>query len=339
MSNIRDLADETVVLILEYLRAMDLASVCEVDKTIFNKSRVYKAVKYQMDNIYFSMCSPVKEKERKSYSIQDSPCNTNLLMEHVQYGCDVLYVREIKSILTALTSPIPVNGKGYWVSASWLANAKKYFEALCLPDIGTGRKAGAKRISKIRQRRGSDCLPPWPSMNADITCPHDSLALTKGMRAKKKLIDSKFWFFLRKFYPLGPEFKSRVGDCCVCSTSDEEKKIIANVRKEEGLRVRRSGCLTGCLLSVAMRKSGVPSHLQVQAHKMIPGLASIICYTARQLMFCISFCCLYLLVEDFQTFFIYYFVSIYFLFYSHLFVYLFIALPHHVDTTHVCPSA
>ena len=66
MTTIKHLPDETVVAVLEYLRAMDLASVSEVDKTIFSRARVYKAVKYQMQNIYVIMGTPVKEKRGTS---------------------------------------------------------------------------------------------------------------------------------------------------------------------------------------------------------------------------------------------------------------------------------
>jgi hypothetical protein len=258
MSLIKQLADESVVNILEYLRAMDLVSVSEVDKTIFHKTRVSRAVKYQLENIYVIMATPSKEKR-----IPDSPMNSPGTRSTSEYGCDVLYVREMKSILLALGSPAPVNGRGYWISSSWVANAKKYFEAINLPE--NRRKAGAKKMIKRKQRRGSDSLPPWPSMNADITCPHDCLALSKGFSAKKRLIDSKSWFFLRKFYPMGPQFKSTCSSCQVCTTDEEEAKTCATaatVKKEAELRSRRplslsSGLLDGLLSS----KHGVPSHL------------------------------------------------------------------------------
>lgn len=255
MSPIKELADESVINILEYLRAMDLVSVSEVDKTIFHKTRVSRAVKYQLEHIYVIMSSPLKEKR-----IPDSPMNSPGSRSPSEYGCDVLYVREIKSILLALGSPAPVAGRGYWISSSWVANAKKYFEAINLPE--NKRKAGGKKMIKRKQRRGSDSLPPWPSMNADITCPHDSLALTKGFCAKKRLIDSKSWFFLRKFYPMGPQFKSTCSCCEVCTTDEEEAKTCATVKKEAEQRLRRplslsSGLLDGLLSS----KHGVPSHL------------------------------------------------------------------------------
>ena len=124
------------------------------------------------------------------------------------------------------------------------------------------KKSSTKKGRNIRQRRGSDALPPWPSMTADITCSHGSLALTKGARAKKRLIDGRAWFFLRKFYPNGPQFKStRVVECSTCLNEDEMVTKNINGKREAELRSRRSGYVTGPLEAVALRKSGIPAHL------------------------------------------------------------------------------
>ena len=265
-TQLKNLADETVVIILQYLRATDLASVKEVDMTVFNRSRVSRAVKYQLEMVY-----PIASLPSKDLRTPSSPI---CISSSSEYGCDVLYVREIKSILLALGSPVPVNGRGYWISTSWVANSKKYFEALNLPE--SHRKAGAKKIAKIRQRRGSDCLPPWPLMNSDITCVHGTLALTKGARSKKRLMDGKSWFMLRKFYPFGPQFKcssssssstsSSSSDCALCTAKEDEAKRNAFEKIELELKVRRSSSFseTGPLGSVIARKSGVPSHLLTQ---------------------------------------------------------------------------
>jgi hypothetical protein len=290
---LKDLATENIVAILEYLRATDLVSVSEVDKTVFSRQKIQSAIKYQMENIYITMGTPLK-KEGRSTSFDNTPMKVrrslsfespilagrgsahsrsnsttdySLIYDMGEYGCDSLYVREVKSILAALQSPQPINGKGYWVSASWMANAKKYFEALTLPELGP-RKHGAKRLAKIRQRRGSDALPPWPAMNADITCSHGNLALTKGPRTKKKLVDARAWFFLRKFYPEGPQFKStRTEECCVCAASEEEQKTTASEKREAEIRARRSSYISGSLEALALRKSGLPS--QAMPQKML----------------------------------------------------------------------
>ena len=258
-----DLAGESVVAIMEYLRATDLVSVSEVNKTIFQKSLISRAIAFQLDNIYQISSSLMKEKRLLE-------CPSLNLSSIVEYGCDILYICEVKAILFALGCPTPVNGKGYWVSASWMANAKKYYEALNLPEIRkNGKKTTPKKISKIRQRRGSDALPPWPSMNADITCPHGELALAKGLRHKRRLLDSRSWFFLRKFYSSGPQYKSTIAICSSCQLEDDTAKVSASAKREGDLRSRQSQFLLGPLGFVASRKSGVPSHLLSQ--KMIPG--------------------------------------------------------------------
>ena len=297
---LKDVPEEAIVNILEFLRATDLAAVSEVDKTVFHKSRIQRAIRYQIHTLYPSSYAGTPLKEKRSLSITDysSPKGTGRLSfdspttqaspacgEDMKgsgglgsctlenFGCDYLYVREIKCILAAVQAPQPLTGKGYWISTSWIANAKKYFEALSLPDLNMSKKSSPysnskkghrqeSKHSKIRQRRGSDALPPWPSMTADITCSHGNLALTKGARSKKRLIDGRAWFFLRKFYPNGPQFKStRVTECSTCTCDDEEAKASVNGKREADLRTRRSGYVSGPLEAVAVRKSGVPSHL------------------------------------------------------------------------------
>jgi hypothetical protein len=149
-----------------------------VSKSIFEISRIRIAAKFQMDNIYILPSSPMKEKKLLQAQLEFSP---NAPMSLENYGIVQLYTREIKMIIAALSAPVPV--KGYWISSTWVSNAKKYFEAIHLPEIEHSPKKGAKRQSKIRQRRGSDNLSPWTSMNADITCSHEFLALNKGNEA------------------------------------------------------------------------------------------------------------------------------------------------------------
>jgi hypothetical protein len=262
MVHIKDISDEPIILVLEYLRATDLASCSEVDKSVFKRSRIMRAISFQMTSIYPTMLSPTKNPAPQ------------------EPWCDALYVREVKSILAAISSPQPTNGRGYWVSASWLTNAKKYYEALQLPEVG--KKAGAKKQTKIRLRRGSDALPPWPIMNNDITCPHGTLAITKGPRAKKRLLDGRSWFLLRKFYPAGPQFKSTVVcECIECVSGEEEAKASASEKRESELRSRRSGLASGPLEAVAARKAGIPAHLLTA--RMIPV------YEADELELSVSF--------------------------------------------------
>ena len=82
--------------------------------------------------------------------------------------------------------------------------------------------SSTKKGNKARARRGSEALPPWPEINAELVCPHGSLTLTgnkagAGMtsgsntsnRPKKRLMAAKDWYLLRRFFPSGPEFRAK----------------------------------------------------------------------------------------------------------------------------------
>lgn len=159
---------------------------------------------------------------------------------------------------------------GFWISSSWLSNSKKYYEALHLPELiivkqhnkSKNNSSNKKKQHKIRQRRGSESLPPWPNMNADIVCCHGGLSLTKMPRAKRRIIETKYWYFLRKFYPDGKEFKiskySLQNDCNICCLDNQEAKVVAIIKHEAVILERKQDFLPNSLLSLSLRKSGVP---------------------------------------------------------------------------------
>eukprot|EP00600_Ochromonadales_sp_CCMP1393_P005262 CAMPEP_0174968474 /NCGR_PEP_ID=MMETSP0004_2-20121128/8156_1 /TAXON_ID=420556 /ORGANISM="Ochromonas sp., Strain CCMP1393" /LENGTH=621 /DNA_ID=CAMNT_0016217715 /DNA_START=606 /DNA_END=2468 /DNA_ORIENTATION=- len=267
MVTIKDLLEENFVQILSYLRATDLATCREVNKTVFSVERIGRAVSYLTTHIYTLPIAPLLKKititaNPKGGSGASSKAKLPM-DETIFLRPDYLYVVEINSIMLCLTSPQPSNGKGYWISSSWVSNAKKYFEAIALPELQPQRKAppAKKRLSKIRQRRGSDSLPPWPAMNADIVCPHDALSLpTKTPRAKRRVIESRMWHFLRRFYPEGAVFKCSCSHVCrICAAGNEEAKADAAEKREAAILVRQADLIPEALASLNARKSGVPS--------------------------------------------------------------------------------
>lgn len=154
---------------------------------------------------------------------------------------------------------------GYWISCAWVSNAKKYFESLSLPDLHSTtskqKKGNNKRQSKIRQRRGSDALPPWTSINSDLICIHGGLALSKVSKAKRRLIDSRCWRLLRQYYHEGPEYRcSTSSDCCICLDVSLEARAVANDKKSTELLIRRNDLVTPILEGLFHRKSGVPNN-------------------------------------------------------------------------------
>ncbi|KAJ1409407.1 hypothetical protein B484DRAFT_456082 [Ochromonadaceae sp. CCMP2298] len=272
-TTIKNLLDETLVQVLCFLRASDIASCREVDKAIFSAHRISRAVEAQLvlyDSLV-TMSTHIHKRPTHMGAGDVAPAGAvGAVGGEVLKRPDVLYVAEITSITFCLSQPQPCAGKGYWVSASWLSNAKKYFEALPLPalDAPSGQsphkspKKIPKKLSKIkqiRQRRGSDSLPPWPSMNADIACPHLGLSLTAGPRAKRRVIESRLWHFLRRFYPEGPAFKCvRSVECAACCMHTQEAKACEAHKREAQLLCRRADLVPPALHSLSARKCGVP---------------------------------------------------------------------------------
>lgn len=141
---------------------------------------------------------------------------------------------------------------------------------MSLPELGAQKTKitpQKRRQAKIRQRRGSDCLPPWPAMNADLVCCHGQLALAKVPKARRRAIDGRAWFLLRRYYAQGPQFKcSKALECSCCLADEEEARINAAERREVAILTRRCDFLPPSLTALAMRKSGVPSHCLTAAN-------------------------------------------------------------------------
>lgn len=93
MGHIKDLLDENVVLVLSFLRATDLASVREVDKTVFSGNRINAAINSLLKEVYIlKIPSPVKKLTR---------------LEPAFKLPDYLFVREVACINFALTTIQP----------------------------------------------------------------------------------------------------------------------------------------------------------------------------------------------------------------------------------------
>ena len=99
---IQKLSDEVIIHILTYLRSVDLATVREVDKTIFSTYRVSASIHLQLgDYSAFTSTAAIQQFKIPDISISD------ILRP------DILYVREIYVVSIALNSSPPVAGKGF----------------------------------------------------------------------------------------------------------------------------------------------------------------------------------------------------------------------------------
>lgn len=98
MGGLDSIADEMVISILSYLRALDLASVKEANKTIFSSFRIAAAVRILLDSNQPASVAATYKKQLCLASALNRP--------------DSLYVFEVISALNALSQPAPLPGKG-----------------------------------------------------------------------------------------------------------------------------------------------------------------------------------------------------------------------------------
>lgn len=98
MSHIKDLLNENIILILSFLRATDLASVREVDNTIFSATRVDSAIEILVKEVYvLNIPAHLKKVVRLETSLRRP---------------DFLFFKEIGCISSALTAIQPEQNKG-----------------------------------------------------------------------------------------------------------------------------------------------------------------------------------------------------------------------------------
>jgi hypothetical protein len=101
-TTIKHLLEENMVQVLCFLRASDLASCREVDKSIFSAMRISRAVEAQLALLYDLPIPPHLRKKTVADDALKRP--------------DLLYVAEITSITFCLSAPQPCAGKGTLVS-------------------------------------------------------------------------------------------------------------------------------------------------------------------------------------------------------------------------------
>jgi len=251
MTRISDLLDVNFVQILSYLRARDLASVSQVDKNTFSPERVHDAIEMLIRDIYnLPNSSPVKKGADHGNHRRMKP----------QY----LYDNELRCISAALFSAPPLGQRGFWISTTWLSAARKYFGTLEV--IQANKKLflshGTKNKPKNTRKRDIEVLPPCSSMSSLIMCEHGGLSVPSiSYQAKRKVINSRMWHFLRRFFPDGPEFKCAVStECVICTSESKESKAAVCEKKEAVLAERIAALVPSSLTPLLERKSGVPMH-------------------------------------------------------------------------------
>lgn len=104
-------------------------------------------------------------------------------------------------------------------------------------------------------------MPPWPTINAEILCPHGGLSVSgSGIKTKRRAISAKMWHFLRRFYPDGPQFRCAYDtECVICLSDIKDAKAAESEKKGMVMIERRTDLVPDALAALAARKSGVPA--------------------------------------------------------------------------------
>lgn len=136
------------------------------------------------------------------------------------------------------------------------------------PMVGPTSSASKRKGNKIRRRRGSDALPPWLNINAELVCAHNGLSSHKVPTAKRRAISGKAWRLLRQYYPQGPSYPvAHVSECAVCLSMSDEAKLQAMEKRESTLQQRRAQWCPAGLQALCQRsKQGVPTERLSAAH-------------------------------------------------------------------------
>ena len=105
MVGFSDLSDDVLVRVLSFLRATDLASAREVDKSVFSARRVSSAIEQLLEEVYNL---PLPPQPKRGIGGTATLLNGR---QHL-YRPDFLFVREITSLLFVMSAPQPPAGKG-----------------------------------------------------------------------------------------------------------------------------------------------------------------------------------------------------------------------------------
>ncbi|CAM9841846.1 unnamed protein product [Ascophyllum nodosum] len=169
---------------------------------------------------------------------------------------------ELTHLSALVVNSKPRHGKGYFLSKAWAGNLRRYVEAQARrrrsPLSSSPNSAGKEKRRRGRERAESNLMPPWPDVNADITCHHGGLAHSpQGTRCKRQVVDKRVWKELVAFFPGAKAFRAENPECLEClgkrkSTSDREAEEAFRREREREISLPVLKALYG-------RKTGVPS--------------------------------------------------------------------------------
>ena len=238
------LSEDILVQILSSLRAYDLAALQQTCKALANPELVHRVVKFASGGVY-----------PESLTAGFTTAQVSGIVSTSEKLLTFKNMRDMEMLVVARVLSRPEPSEGFWVSKAWCKSALKWLEAT----TKTPKKNLSKKKGRIRDRRLSDALPPWPNINVDIMCQHGSLVTSSKPGAKRKVIDKKAWRVLRKLYPESCSIPTSNEECVHCQFERLEGKRRKEKEVEEGKAERKKVLAVGLVREVYRRTKGVPS--------------------------------------------------------------------------------
>jgi len=233
---------------LTYLRAYDLAPVAQTCRYYASTALVHSVVEHCSSHIYPKSLTKGFEKEPVQQKKKQEATTTTYTLEHLR-NMELLVVARV------LAQPEPESG--YIVSKSWCKTALKWLEQQQQQPTPTKKKITKKQ--RVRSRRLSNAMPPWPNANADLLCEHEQLQpCNRRSQARRKLLRASDWKTLQKLFPQSTPLPSARGACLQCQQAAMVVKQEQTQRLEQE-RLERRACLEqDHVRAVYTRSKGVP---------------------------------------------------------------------------------
>lgn len=292
--------------ILTFLRATDLSAVQQTCRFFNNRELIHNVVEHTSRFVYppeltQGFDTPVIG--GSLYALK-TPCDqfdiADTKQSKIYHSYEAMRNMEMLVVARVLNRPEPALSERegcFYVSKSWCRAALRWLEvqqeerenkmkqylveSRC--HVGKkGRKKEEKRLSKkeqrIRQRRFSEVMPPWPNVNSDIICEHGDLkhCSSKQARARRRIMDKKAWKVLKRLYPESVQLCGLSSGCLHCiMESETQKKNEADLKEKQKIE-RRKPLSCPIVRNIYTRHGGVPKHCLIQSNTDIDVKASTI---------------------------------------------------------------
>ncbi|GMI08683.1 hypothetical protein TrVE_jg2999 [Triparma verrucosa] len=239
-----NLPTDILIYLMSFLRAYDLGSLQQVASPFNDQVLINSVIKNISQEVYPGGLTEGWKEEKVTGRRKE------------EFG-GFERLRDLEMLVVARVLSRPDAPEGFFVSKAWCKSALKWLDANSKP---SHQKKLSKKKGRIRERRLSDALPPWPNVNADLVCEHGSLVRSSKPGAKRKVIDKKAWKVLRKLYPESKAISTNDSECLECRFERLENQRKEQEKQNKGKLERKKVLEVGFVREVFNRTKGVPSH-------------------------------------------------------------------------------